>query len=361
MCGIFGFITDKPSKTNAEMFVDLCKASAIRGHDATGMAIVVDKATVSIDKAPIKASEFITEHIKPKMNLLSTTHLAIGHTRNKTQGSEKDNNNNHPINGKKWIMIHNGTCSSMQRITDYKYKGEVDSEILLSHVEEYGVEKGLSNLAGYAAIAMLCRTNYKELYLWRHNENIYLAYDRDSKTIFFASTDSILEFGVANEFEIFSSFQIRKMPEDIIYVASHSPLTLEGKISIDVKPKYEWKGGYNNYNSYSSYGGHRGQLDTTKSIEHKVKYVWDVTKELLIGVTEKDKENTKDTVPNKYAFSGNSLDFIHWEKVENNGKKIFFSIDKQLIKYWDAEKKCHMLMNAQDAEKENLLTNIIVL
>ncbi len=333
------------------MFTDLCYASAIRGTDATGVAIVQGKEII-VEKAPIKSSLFIKDYLFKHMDLLSKTNLAIGHTRNKTQGSEKDNNNNHPIHSKQWVMIHNGICSSMDRIKDYKYHGEVDSEILLSHVETYGLEIGLSHLSGYAAIALIDRGNPTNLYLWRHNEIIFIGHDRRSRTIFFASSEALLEHGLANEMKLFSTFQIRKLPEEDLFKLTHSPLNLERLYEIEI----------------ISTGGrypflfNQGKTAETKATETKKRFIYDAVKRILIPLEKKDGNSAVyDIIPvtNKYYFKPiGSCDFSKegWTKEE----KVWFSLDRELVKIYSKEERCHLLMTAKDAEKEKLIDPIIL-
>jgi len=344
MCGIFGFITDKPSEENAILFRRLCYLSAIRGTDASGFAMFDKQGKMVIEKRPMPASKFIPEVMDKYMPKMASSNLVIGHTRKKTQGDPADNANNHPVFSDKWVMIHNGVCSSMGRLDGYPYLGEVDSEILLSYVEREGLAEGLGNLKGWASVALLNKDEANNIYLWRHNETLYLAYDRESKTIFFASTDDLLSMSLANELEFFTSFQIKKFPEDVIYKVSHSPLSIEKIKEVEVKKAYD----YSKWSGTTNFPTAQKSQPTTLQRE-KVNFIWDKIKGVLFPVGS----NGNICVSNKYYFGKQSCDFNkpNWIKAG----KAFFSIDRKFVKIWDKNKRCHFLMLSIDAYSEGLL------
>jgi hypothetical protein len=191
--------------------------SETRGADATGVAFQTQKSKFIIAKKAIAAKDFIKDELIKYKEALEVTNMAIGHTRFPTQGSPKDNNNNHPVESDNWILVHNGSVTSMPRIKEYKYKGEVDSEILVSYIECMGLEKALPFVErGTASIAIINKNEPNTLYLWRETNPMFLAYDDKSRTIFFSSQDNFLEVGLSNRLLFFSSFQIRKLPENLL-------------------------------------------------------------------------------------------------------------------------------------------------
>src|SRR4030067_1091064 len=149
MCGIVGYITDKPAVDNYVFLTRLLYLAADRGTDATGVAITT-KDNINIVKEAIPSDKFIKKHFGTLREAITKSSVILGHTRAATQGHQKDNNNNHPIHSESYIMVHNGICPSMDRIKGYPYKGEVDSEILLSYIEKNGIVKGLPELQGSA-------------------------------------------------------------------------------------------------------------------------------------------------------------------------------------------------------------------
>jgi len=355
LCGIFGFITDRPSEENLELFKELCYLSAMRGTDATGVAIVSGEKII-IDKAPIPSPRFIKERLPVLEKGIAKANIVIGHTRKWTQGKPSDNENNHPIHSPNWVMVHNGICSSMDRIKGYKYRGEVDSEILLSYVEKEGIEKGLPNLVGYAAVALIDKKKPNGLYLWRHNEGVLLGFDRDSETIFFGSTEEIMENGLANELLFFSSFQIKKLPEDNLYKFTHEPLCVEdlGELKIKSSTNYWWQNRHKKDKDEEDDDPKKGKL-----------WAWDVKKGMMVPITADNTAtstagnttNLPAKLTNRYYFEKQSIDFVHWRKEG----KYFISSDALLVKIWDKDKMSHFLMTFEDAVKEGVIDKSVLL
>lgn len=182
MCGVFGGIGNGITKDI------ICKglvSTQVRGRDATG----VYQPKGGITKAPVKATDFVNAFedklVKDKM--------FIGHCRWWTAGDPSNNENNHPFEGEKYISVHNGTCPLMKELDEYDYKGECDSEVLHSYIETYGFEEGLKQVRGCATILVAPTDGTHQMYLWRHNNPLVLAYNENKNLLLVASTSSIIE------------------------------------------------------------------------------------------------------------------------------------------------------------------------
>lgn len=371
MCGILGFVTDKPSETNADNFCALLDLLQSRGGDATGVAIV-KKTGIRIVKQPVDATKFLDKNWGALAKDIAEAHIVIGHTRKWTQGKPDDNNNNHPISSKHWVMVHNGCCSQMDRIKGYKYAGEVDSEILLSHIEESDIIKGYAKLGwGSGAIALLPKKETNKLILVRHNEPTSIALNSDRDTVFFASTDTALKNGLADIFDIFSTFQIRDTTEHIIYEVTHSPIHIEMVGEVEVKREYNSssKSGYG-----GSYGGgcyHRdkegywnghewvkyGNDKNTKAYDEELnKLSWskDTFSWLSTKMMDK-KEKVEPSALDQYMFDGYSVDFSNWTKIELADKSCWVDNSREFVKMANRDKKCHFIMRVDDALRCGLL------
>lgn len=246
MCGVLGFLTDIPSKENLKLFRRALYMSESRGKDATGIAIVQD-GNIVIDKAPIVASQYITNVLPKFEEQIAKSNIVLGHTRNATMGKPSDNNNNHPIQSENWVMIHNGMCPSLEKIKDYKYMGDVDSELYLAYIETKGLYEGLPEIrSSSATVVLINKKNPNKVYFYKNSQPLYFAYDSVSQTLFFASTDDILEAALANKMSIFTTFQIRKACENYLYEVTINPLNLE------ITKKLEPKKAFTTY--YPGYG-----------------------------------------------------------------------------------------------------------
>lgn len=126
MCGLFGFVYyGKKELKGAERLLEnlACEAS-VRGTDATGYAFV-HKGKIQIDKAPKPAYEM--KYLMPK-----NVRTVMGHTRATTQGSAKNNYNNHPFKGKQgkreFVFAHNG-------VLDNEFEIREDFGIVPNHIQ----------------------------------------------------------------------------------------------------------------------------------------------------------------------------------------------------------------------------------
>lgn len=208
MCGIIGYIETKKGgaeKAKAKI-ARLLEASETRGTDATGIAFV-NKGKIKVYKQPVPAHEFVADKEFKKLIKEFTPKIMIGHTRAKTQGDPKDNNNNHPIVGKSMAIVHNGTLYNEGDIfKDYKLKraGEVDSEVIVRLVEHFKDKKNIiatrtaiqcacKKIRGNMAVALINAKNSRELHLICSGNPVVLAYQKSTGNIFFGSTVEILQ------------------------------------------------------------------------------------------------------------------------------------------------------------------------
>jgi glucosamine 6-phosphate synthetase-like amidotransferase/phosphosugar isomerase protein len=203
MCGLIGWI--KPT-AKTETDLDLVKVfekgliqTQSRGTDATGYYT----PNLGVVKEAIKAEEFVKRG--RVISELADERFVLGHCRAASSGtpeSRKLDINAHPFESKNWILIHNGTVG-MNKIKDYPYQSDVDSEIILSYVEKCGIRTALKNLKGSATIVLYHKLT-KKIYFWTDDKRpLALAFYHG--IIFFASTRTILKdtLSVKNDLGIF--------------------------------------------------------------------------------------------------------------------------------------------------------------
>ncbi|MCR4644094.1 MAG: class II glutamine amidotransferase [Oscillospiraceae bacterium] len=152
MCAVFGFL-DYGKKVSAKTLKRLLRALSVaaecRGQDATGMSYVKHGKIITFKKA--KPAN------KVKLYFPRGTTAVIGHTRFTTQGSEKQNYNNHPFEGNAgghaFALAHNGVLYNDQKLRQEQAlpdtKIETDSYIAVQLLEQQGVvdERSLQYMA----------------------------------------------------------------------------------------------------------------------------------------------------------------------------------------------------------------------
>jgi glucosamine 6-phosphate synthetase-like amidotransferase/phosphosugar isomerase protein len=200
MCGIFGWINPYNERTDLNLYDITSKgliATQIRGTDATGFYTI----NHGIIKKAIKAEDFIAKKMLPKD--IDECNFFLGHCRAASSKDSDKTCNAHPFESKTWILLHNGTLN-IDNIDDYNYTSNgVDSEVLLSHIEKYGITKGIKKIDGSAALVLYNKKTNK-IYFWTDSMRpLVLALFND--LIFFASTKSILKkaLKIKNDFKIF--------------------------------------------------------------------------------------------------------------------------------------------------------------
>lgn len=185
MCGIAGWISaDNISGKVAKVGL---LGIEHRGKDATGYYTKYLDRKESFRKGPITASLFCEAYLPKRFG-----NVTILHTRAKTHGEPDDNNNNHPVVSENYTLVHNGVVNTTPRILDYNYKGQVDTEIIVSYLERKGLKEGLEEIRGSAAIAFMDKRENDCLYLYRRRNPIELALVGE-ETLLFASTEDALE------------------------------------------------------------------------------------------------------------------------------------------------------------------------
>jgi len=186
VCGISGIIPlskDITKEQILEVMKHLILENRSRGGDATGTATWdKEKNEILVCKQADEAKDFV-----PNLTVEHIWGPTMGHNRAKTRGDPADPENNHPMFGENFCLIHNGVVPSMKNLEGYKYKGQCDTEVLLSYIEQYGVREAIPKIDGSAAIAIMSPED-KTFYLYRHTSPIIAAY-YPGKAFVFSSTE----------------------------------------------------------------------------------------------------------------------------------------------------------------------------
>ncbi len=163
-----------------ELTTELLKLNTGYNKDATGIAYCSkDKITIVKKNSPgqsfVNSAEYLEESLE-NTKIPSPQHPDIihesswdkslisilGHCRFKTQGSELNNVNNHPIVCDEVVGVHNGVINNDYKLFNtYKSElqriGEVDSEIIFSLINYYSKEQ-ISNKRNYNLKKAIQRT-----------------------------------------------------------------------------------------------------------------------------------------------------------------------------------------------------------
>lgn len=263
MCGIAGIgiqngCTMKDVSLLQSLFANMLEETAIRGFDATGAAYV-SREDINVIKGPVPASDMIKSK---EFQFANSSYLnmqgkngtisVLGHCRQETKGTYKNNDNNHPIIAGRIVGIHNGMIDNDDDIfmayeNVIARKGEVDSEIifrLLDYmVSKTGLEMpaAISNMYGMLYGSMACafvdRKDPYLLWIFRRYGEVAVFHYHSCGIVAFASNEAILGNAISDpEFKEFGDPKVLFLPPEhamCINLYSNAIHTFEIKDDID--------------------------------------------------------------------------------------------------------------------------------
>ena len=216
MCGLVGIINKRDdSRTMFEgrkirdSFIKMTKTANTRGGHSTGFAIIQRDGDYLLCKRDKNAYNFFLQ--KSVLNALdfidhNETSAIIGHTRYSTQGSPKNNENNHPIRANNTIGTHNGSVWNDDELF-HKFGlerfAEVDSEVLF-RLYEYSenfkdfIDK-LKLVKGRVSMVWQDLEFPEYVYLFKGNNPLEIAYVPSLKSLAYGSTKEIVESGFSEK------------------------------------------------------------------------------------------------------------------------------------------------------------------
>lgn len=113
MCGLGGWYCWGDKRPYVNTIKSMLVANQLRGTDAAGVAFhdpEINTIRVIKNKGPaVKLIEDITDDVWTR---IAASPRGMVHTRAKTQGPVEDNENNHPVVYRNWVVTHNGQISN---------------------------------------------------------------------------------------------------------------------------------------------------------------------------------------------------------------------------------------------------------
>ena len=261
MCGLCGFLNYGKEKIDLhELTNALTEAAAERGTDACGIAYCTGN-NIAIQKTG--KSAFMTEFKPPK-----DTNALIGHTRHSTQGSEKNNYNNHPFFGKagktKFALAHNGVLINDKELRSSNQlpqtKIETDSYIAVQLLEMQDklnhdtMKQMAESVRGSFSFSILDNNN--NLHLIKGDSPLCIIHMKKKKLYVYASIETIL-WKALIETELFTELKAGNYEEiplktgEIMTIAKDGGI-IKSSFNYTDYSAFDWRS-YGNY-AYSDYG-----------------------------------------------------------------------------------------------------------
>lgn len=133
MCGIVGYIGDKPAQN---ILVSNLKRLEYRGYDSAGVVTMGSNSPATLLRAKGKVAEL--EAIASKRKTADT--MGIGHTRWATHGAPSERNA-HPHHAGDIYLVHNGIIENYQELKTmlckhgYTFTSDTDTEVLTALID----------------------------------------------------------------------------------------------------------------------------------------------------------------------------------------------------------------------------------
>lgn len=239
MCGLVGVASSLMSTNLNSAFKDLLYFDAVRGWDATGMAVVSkDKGrAVRIKKRAVPSYQFLADKsIAKKIN--TDAKLFLGHNRAATAGAVVDRNS-HPFNHGHITMAHNGTLNThiaLPKKSD-KYSFDVDSEAICHALYASDTINVLEQLNGAFALVWYNQRDDTLNFARNSKRPLFYAISNAGSTMLWASEKPMLEAAIDRNLSI--KFTIHELPVGEHKVFDMSSMKFDDHVTNNFTPRIE--------------------------------------------------------------------------------------------------------------------------
>lgn len=195
MCGIMGYYCFGEKRPNKEKITTMFALLESRGRDASGFAFIRGGKLI-VNKEAVRSSQLVN---KPAWKNLELPRIMIAHTRAKTQGTERNNKNNHPLfNSSGLCIVHNGMIWNDREIfAKTKRDAEVDSlailEVLSRKKDGDRIKRVFEKLHGSFAFAAIEVDSPETLTLVKKDNPVNLYYSEYEDILYFCSEREIMQ------------------------------------------------------------------------------------------------------------------------------------------------------------------------
>ena len=197
----------------AWLFTELLVMSERRGPHATGLAWLNRDGQHGLFKRPESARRFVRGKAFGEIlaEIDNRTTLLLGHTRWRTRGDERVNENNHPIRAGDILGTHNGTiynANTLFRRFKLPRFAEVDSELLFrlagraaraGPIDTIRFKDRLKLCRGQMAAVLASRRDPETVLVLKGNKPLAMRLHRRHRAVLYASDPDYLDAALDGE------------------------------------------------------------------------------------------------------------------------------------------------------------------
>ena len=254
MCGIVGYIGDKPA---FPILIKGLKRLEYRGYDSAGVALLEsDNLDIFKKKGKVSELEKFTE-----TNIFNGT-IGIGHTRWATHGEPNDRNAHpHYSHDQKLAIIHNGIIENYgalkTELTEkgYEFRSDTDTEVFITFIEdikksldlnlEDAVRVALTKVVGAYAIVIMSVEEPDKLIAARKGSPMVIGLGQGE---YYIASDATPIVEYTNEVVYLNDEQIAIITRDNLEIVDTKDVPQEAEIhKLDLKLEAIEKSGYDHF------------------------------------------------------------------------------------------------------------------
>ena len=219
MCGQAGIILGQKRRRAEErdhlawLFTQLLVLNEPRGPHATGVAWLNRDGEHRLFKRPVRANRFVTDKAFHEVlgGVDNRATLLLGHTRWRTRGDERINENNHPIRAGDILGTHNGiiyNANYLFRRFKLRRFAEVDSELLFrlasraarnGPIETIRFKDRLKLCRGQMTAVLASRLDPETILVLKGNKPLELRIHHRHRAVLYASDPAYLDAVLEDE------------------------------------------------------------------------------------------------------------------------------------------------------------------
>ena len=257
MCGIFGFVSEKKTKTS--IILDALKTLEYRGYDSWGIAVKGQNQKILTEKHIGKiGNASLNSNFNPPAGGLDSK-LGIGHTRWATHGGVTVNNSHPHLDCTKTLaLVHNGIVENYEGLKKqlldkgHKFISQTDSEVIVHLIEENSkkmgfassVKNAFNSLKGLNAIVVINALS-SEIIAAKNGSPLLVGFGKDS---FFIASDTSALLPHTNSITVLSDNQMVILGKEIKVLSLPNGLPVNFvKEKLDIKTSTHTKGSYKHF------------------------------------------------------------------------------------------------------------------
>lgn len=183
MCGLAGVMSRNLDVTQLQKFKDIYTIAQIRGDTGAGVAVVPLQTGQSIRHVGIRRTAWSSGHLVTTSDFYDACKkpcsIVVGHARAPTRGGS-DIKNVHPHRSGDIILVHNGTMTTVDKVSVTIGQKHTDSAMIAECIAEKGPHHFVENSIGAYALVWIDLKKQTLNFLRNSERSLWLGMEKDT-------------------------------------------------------------------------------------------------------------------------------------------------------------------------------------